>query len=111
MDVAGIVRAAGSSRRLGRPKQTLACGGRTLLEHVVADVEASVLERVVVVLGSDATAVMLQRGRAELTYAESEGGCAASLQAGLDAAGGARRSWCCSAIRPRPRASSPVVAQ
>ena len=88
MDVVGIVLAAGSSRRLGRPKQTLAFGGRTLLAHVVADVEASVLDRVVVVLGSDATAVMLERGRAELTHAESEGGgCASSLQAGLDAAG------------------------
>jgi molybdenum cofactor cytidylyltransferase len=90
MDVVGIVLAAGSSRRLGRPKQTLAFGGRTLLEHVVADVEASVLDRVVVVLAEDTTPVRatLQRGRAELAHAESEGGgCAASVQAGLDAAG------------------------
>jgi molybdenum cofactor cytidylyltransferase len=66
----------------------LAFGGRTLLAHVVADVEASALERVVVVLGSDATAVTLERGRAELTYAADKGGdCASSLQAGLDAAG------------------------
>jgi molybdenum cofactor cytidylyltransferase len=88
MDVVGIVLAAGSSRRLGRPKQTLAFGGRTLLGHVVADVEASVLERVVVVLGSDATTVPFERGRAEFAHAEPDGsGCASSLQAGLDAAG------------------------
>jgi molybdenum cofactor cytidylyltransferase len=88
IEVVGVVLAAGSSRRLGRPKQTLAFGGRTLLAHVVADVEASALERVVVVIGSEATAWTLEGGRAELAYAEwASGGCASSLQAGLDAAG------------------------
>jgi molybdenum cofactor cytidylyltransferase len=88
MEVVGVVLAAGSSRRLGRPKQTLAFGGRTLLSHVVANVEASALDRVVVVLGGDATAATPEGGRAELSYAECEGGgCAASVQAGLDAAG------------------------
>ena len=52
-EVVGIVLAAGSSRRLGRPKQLLAFGDGTLLAHVVADVEASALDRVVVVLGND----------------------------------------------------------
>jgi molybdenum cofactor cytidylyltransferase len=87
-DVVGIILAAGSSRRLGRPKQALAFGGRTLLAHVVADVEASGLERVVVVLGRDARAVGLEGGRAEFTHVEPEsGGCATSLRVGLDAAG------------------------
>ena len=57
---------------------------------MVADVEASVLERVVVVLASDATpeALTLPRGRAEFTHTDSGGGgCATSLQAGLTAAG------------------------
>jgi molybdenum cofactor cytidylyltransferase len=88
MDVVGVVLAAGSSRRLGRPKQTLAFGGRTLLAHVVAEVEASVLGRVIVVLGSDGTKVPFDHGRAEFTHADSDGsGCAASLQAGLDVVG------------------------
>src|SRR5262245_18281043 len=69
-EVVGVVLAAGSSRRLGRPKQTLAFGGRTLLAHVVADIEASALDRVVVVLGNSATAVTFEGGRAEGTYAE-----------------------------------------
>ena len=43
--------AAGSSTRLGRPKQMLPFGDGTLLAHVVADAEASALDRVVVVLG------------------------------------------------------------
>jgi molybdenum cofactor cytidylyltransferase len=58
------------------------------LAHVVADVEASALDRVVVVLGRNATAVALESGRTEIAYAEPESdGCATSLRAGLDAAG------------------------
>lgn len=89
-DVVGVVLAAGSSRRLGRPKQTLAFGDRTLVAHVVADVEASQLDRVVVVLGGAAPAVeaSLPPGRAELAHNDDyPSGCAASLLAGLDAAG------------------------
>ena len=73
---------------MGGPKQTLAFGGRTLLAHVVAEVEASVLERVVVVVGSDATPVPFEPRRSELTHAGPESsGCSSSLRAGLDAAG------------------------
>jgi len=72
-------------------KQTLAFGAGTLLAHVVADVEASKLDRVVVVLGRDVPrqAVSCKPGRAEVTRSESPGtaGCASSLQAGLSAAG------------------------
>lgn len=86
----GIVLGAGSSRRLGRPKQTLSFGGRTLLAHVVRDVEGSSLDRVVVVLGGAAVAAesSLELRRAEVVYNEGYGsGCASSLLAGLDAAG------------------------
>ena len=90
-DVVGIILAAGSSRRLGRPKQTLPFGGGTLVSHVVADVEASALDRVVVVLDRDLAgrAASLPPGRATVAQSESDGtgGCASSLQAGLSAAG------------------------
>ena len=86
----GVVLGAGSSRRLGRPKQTLSFGGRSLLAHVVANIEASSLERVIVVLGGashDAEASLVP-GRAEIVYNDSYGtGCASSLLAGLDSAG------------------------
>jgi len=91
-EIVGIVLGAGSSKRLGRPKQTLPFGDRTLLDHVVGDAEASALDRVVVVLGDDAAtaATSLHPVRAEVacTHAYSTG-CAASLLAGLDAAGDA----------------------
>ena len=83
---------AGSSERLGRPKQTLPFGDRTLLAHVVGDVEASALDRVVVVLGDNAAPVArsLRPARAEVVYKDTYGtGCAASLLTGLDAAGDA----------------------
>ena len=89
-DVVGVVLGAGSSTRFGRAKQTLAFGDTTLLAHVVRDVEASALDRVVVVLGgaAEAAAASLEPTRAELVLNTAyESGCAASLLAGLDAAG------------------------
>lgn len=87
----GVVLGAGSSRRLGRPKQSLDFGGRSLLTHVVADIEAaSSLDRVILVLGGSSESVeqTLDLGRSEVVYNDGYGtGCASSLLAGLDAAG------------------------
>jgi molybdenum cofactor cytidylyltransferase len=88
--VVGVVLGAGGSSRLGQPKQVLPFGGRTLLAHVVGDLEASDLDRVIVVLGAAGAeaGTSLPPGRAELVYNDAYGtGCASSLLAGLDAAG------------------------
>jgi molybdenum cofactor cytidylyltransferase len=88
--VVGIVLGAGSSQRLGRPKQTLPLGDTTLLGWVVRNAEASSLDRVVVVLGGAAeeAGALLLPERAEVALSEDfREGCASSLQAGLDAAG------------------------
>jgi molybdenum cofactor cytidylyltransferase len=85
----GIVLGAGTSTRLGRPKQMLRFGPTTLLARVVADIEASKLDRVIVVLGGEAAAVQptLHLKRATVVNnAEYGTGCASSLLAGLDAA-------------------------
>jgi molybdenum cofactor cytidylyltransferase len=50
-DVFGIVLAAGSSSRLGRPKQLLELEGRPLLQHTIDCVEQAGLADVVLVLG------------------------------------------------------------
>jgi molybdenum cofactor cytidylyltransferase len=86
----GIVLGAGASKRLGRPKQTLRLGPTTLLARVVADVEASALDRVIVVLGREAAVVepTVHPARATVVNNTAYGtGCASSLLAGLDAAG------------------------
>jgi CTP:molybdopterin cytidylyltransferase MocA len=49
--ITGIVLAAGTSSRLGRPKQLLDLGGTPVLRHVVNAALASPLDEVVVVLG------------------------------------------------------------
>lgn len=89
--VAGIVLGAGSSRRLGRPKQTLPYRDTTLLGWTLRQACASSLDRVVLVVGGAADEVVagLDPGRAEVVRNEAYGtGCASSLQAGLDAAEG-----------------------
>jgi molybdenum cofactor cytidylyltransferase len=87
---AGVVLAAGSSRRMGRPKQLLPVDGRPLLEGVVARACASRLDEVVVVLGANAEAITaavgLGRARA-VVNPDHASGMSSSLRAGLAALG------------------------
>jgi molybdenum cofactor cytidylyltransferase len=88
--VCGVVLGAGSSRRLGRPKQTLPLGDTTLLGRVVGDVEASALDEVIVVVGGaeDEARAGLTVTRAQVvSNAAYASGCASSLLAGMDTAG------------------------
>jgi CTP:molybdopterin cytidylyltransferase MocA len=65
VSVVGAVLAAGSSRRLGAPKQLLPLyGERSLVHHAAAEVLASGAERVAVIVGAHAAAV--SRAVAEL---------------------------------------------
>ena len=49
--IAGLILAAGSSTRMGSPKQLLDVGNRSLLEHVLKEALKSDLDLVVLVLG------------------------------------------------------------
>lgn len=85
----GIVLAAGRSLRLGRPKQTLPFGDTTLLGWTLRNVEASSLDRVLVVLGSAAGEVLasLAPQRAEIVHnGRFQEGPFSSVLAGLDVA-------------------------
>jgi molybdenum cofactor cytidylyltransferase len=89
-DVVGVMLGAGSSTRLGRPKQTLRLGDTTVLGRSVREAEASSLDRVIIVLGGggDDVATALVTDRATTVHNDAYGtGCASSLLAGLDAAG------------------------
>ncbi len=88
--VVGIVLGAGASKRLGRPKQTLPFGDTTLLGWTLRNVEASAVDRVVLVIGGAADDVLvgLAPARAEVVRSDAYAtGCASSLLAGLKAAG------------------------
>jgi len=88
--VAGIVLAAGRSRRMGTTKQLLELGGKPLLAWVVEAALASELARVIVVLGHEAGSVEAALGSLvrdpRLSLVLNAGyreGMAGSLQAGL----------------------------
>jgi CTP:molybdopterin cytidylyltransferase MocA len=87
-NIAGLILAAGASRRMGTPKALLELGGRTFLEHLVRAMTGS-CEPVVVVLGHDAARI---RGAApdatEVVFVvnpDPDRGQLSSLQCGLGA--------------------------
>ena len=86
--VTGLVLGAGGSRRLGRPKQLLPYGDRTLLGHALDTARRCGFDQLVVPIGGAADEV---RERVDLTgaqvvvnYAYGEG-CSSSIAAALDA--------------------------
>ena len=58
--VTGLVLGAGGSRRLGRPKQLLPYGDRTLLDHVLTTARACRFDQLIVALGGAAEGVREQ---------------------------------------------------
>jgi molybdenum cofactor cytidylyltransferase len=90
--ISGIVLAAGSSERMGTPKQLLALGDRCLLQHVVDAALSSQLDEIVVVLGhraDEVRAALAPRPEARLRIAVNSRwaeGQSSSLRCGLEAA-------------------------
>jgi len=86
MRTAGLILAAGSSRRMGSPKQLLPIDGKPLLELVARHANSSNLDQVIVVLGAAADEIRarVDLGRATvLVNPDHASGMASSLKAGL----------------------------
>ena len=84
--VAGLVLAAGGSRRLGEPKQLLPFGEGTLLDHVLDVARACPFDQRVCVLGGAADAVRAQVRLDGFEVVVNEGfgtGCSSSIAAAL----------------------------
>ncbi|CAA9524959.1 MAG: Molybdenum cofactor cytidylyltransferase [uncultured Thermoleophilia bacterium] len=80
--VAGLVLAAGGSRRLGRPKQLLPFGEATLLDHTLGTARACGFDQLVCAIGGRADAVREQvdLSGTEVVVNEAFGaGCSSSI--------------------------------
>ena len=88
--VSGIVLAAGTSSRLGRPKQLLELAGKPVLQHVLETLRSSPVDEIVVVLGHRAeeigAAVVPDVTRTRVAInPDFHAGQSTSLRAGLSA--------------------------
>jgi len=84
----GLVLGAGGSRRLGRPKQLLPYGDRTLLGHVAGVARECAFEQTIVALGGAAGEVRdsVDLSGAEVVVNDAYGaGCSSSIAAALGA--------------------------
>jgi molybdenum cofactor cytidylyltransferase len=86
--VSAIVLAAGESRRMGRPKQLVRLGERTLLDLALDNVRKSSVEEIILVLGSSAVEIQQQvstQGVKIVVNSAYQEGMASSLRAGIGA--------------------------
>jgi molybdenum cofactor cytidylyltransferase len=86
--VAGLVLAAGGSRRLGRPKQLLPYRGATLLDAALGTARACGFDQLLVALGGAAEGVReaVDLSGAEVVVNDAFGeGCSSSIAAAMDA--------------------------
>ena len=79
--------AAGTSSRLGQPKQLLQYNGKTLLKHAVDEATNSNADMIVVVLGANAGLLLKEIDDSRVTVVENkkwEEGMASSIRMGLN---------------------------
>jgi molybdenum cofactor cytidylyltransferase len=88
--VAGLVLAAGGSRRLGQPKQLLPYRGRTLLDHALDTARACRFDQLICAIGGGAEEVLSAVDMRDVEVVENPNsgeGCSSSIAAALGAIG------------------------
>jgi molybdenum cofactor cytidylyltransferase len=86
--VAGLVLAAGGSRRLGRPKQLLPYAGATLLDHTVTTARACEFDQLLVAVGGESEKVRERVNLAGADVVVNPGfgaGCSSSIAVAMAA--------------------------
>lgn len=110
--LSGIILAAGSSTRMGRPKQLLPLQERPLLQHVLDAAVASCLDEIIVVLGHRAaevcTAIKCPARVRLVVNTEYAEGQSTSLRAGLRAAS-PHAAAAAVLLGDQPRVTAPLI--
>jgi len=108
---AGVVLAAGSSSRMGRPKALLETGGRTFLEAVCATVADAGVRPVLVVIAHDApeVAAALPKECVPVPNPNPELGQVSSMALGLEAALQLGKRWAVVALVDHPAVGAGTV--
>lgn len=86
--IAGIILAAGESKRMGQPKQLIEIGGRTMLQRVTDAALGSALDLVYVILGYQAAALqasLADRSIRVVFNPDYREGMGSSVRAGIGA--------------------------
>lgn len=86
--IAGIVLAAGLSRRMGRPKLLLDWGGKSVIRRVVEQVKAGGVDELIVVLGHEAATIRKALSGLPVRFVQNprpEAGQASSIACGVGA--------------------------
>ncbi len=89
--IAAVVLAAGSSSRMGEPKQLLRIGAQSLVRRIVEEAVASHVSKTIVVIGSEAGAVRAELSALPISLIENprwSEGIGTSIAAGVEAANG-----------------------
>lgn len=84
--IAGIVLAAGESRRMGTPKPLIEMAGRSFLRHIVQQLQKADIDEIVVVLGYNAASIKANCGVSDVLFVvndEYHNGQFSSLQTGI----------------------------
>jgi molybdenum cofactor cytidylyltransferase len=84
--IAGLILAAGESRRMGRDKALLTYRGKTFLETIISNLRAAGIDKITVVLGHHADAIQRAvnlAGVRVVVNQDYQRGQTSSLQAGL----------------------------
>jgi xanthine dehydrogenase accessory factor len=107
--IGAAILAAGSSSRLGRPKQLLPYAGATLVETIVARVRATSCTRMAVVLGADREEIARRLARVRVDIVDNDAwqeGMAGSLRVAVAWARAAGCTGLLIAVVDQPRLST-----
>ena len=112
--IAGLILAAGESRRMGRDKALLTYRGRTFLETIISNLGAAGIKNVTVVLGHHAEAIQraVDVGTVRVVInQEYQRGQTSSLQLGLAAAAADSPEAIILCLVDHPAISPEVIAE